>query len=116
VTQQSSTAFTVVGTGFKAGESVTATLYSDPVVLGTKLADSSGRVEFSWTMPAGIATGSHTVILKGAESGQISISLTYGGALSATGANPLTEPFLLAGFLALLLGSLSLSARSRRRD
>ncbi|MCL2317034.1 MAG: DUF11 domain-containing protein, partial [Actinomycetia bacterium] len=60
---------TVTGSGFLPGEDVTATMYSDPVVIGTKPADPSGNVTFTWTVPSSTPAGDHTVELVGADSG-----------------------------------------------
>ena len=40
---------TAVGTGFKPGESVTGVMTSEPIALGTKVADAQGTVTFTWT-------------------------------------------------------------------
>ncbi|WP_243229169.1 choice-of-anchor G family protein [Microbacterium sp. CIAB417] len=60
---------TAVGTGFQPGETVTGTMNSDPLALGTQVADSNGTVTFTWKIPAGTDLGTHSVTLSGAESG-----------------------------------------------
>lgn len=54
---------TVRGTGFESGESVTATMYSTPTVIGTFTADSFGAVEFPFTVPLSAEAGSHRIEL-----------------------------------------------------
>ncbi len=50
---------------FAAGASVTITLASDPVVLGTPVADASGVVTHQATIPAGTPSGDHTITATG---------------------------------------------------
>ncbi|MCL2317206.1 MAG: hypothetical protein FWC46_09015, partial [Actinomycetia bacterium] len=59
----------VTGSGFLPGESVTATMHSDPYAIGTQTADENGDVAFTWTVPSDTAPGDHTVELVGADSG-----------------------------------------------
>ena len=65
---------TAVGTGFKPGESVTGVMTSEPIALGTKVADAQGTVTFTWTIPSGTDLGTHAVTLTGATSGSVSAS------------------------------------------
>lgn len=51
------------GGGFAPGDVVTAVAHSEPVTIGTATADAGGRVSFSWAVPAGFATGDHTLEL-----------------------------------------------------
>ncbi len=53
----------IVGGGFAPGDLVTATAFSEPVVIGTATADAAGRVSFSWAVPASFAAGAHTLEL-----------------------------------------------------
>jgi hypothetical protein len=57
-------------TGFAAGETVTATVFSTPVVVGTYPATSAGTVSGSFTVP-NLAPGKHTLRLVGATSGVV---------------------------------------------
>jgi hypothetical protein len=67
---------TFTGSGYRLGEAVTATVFSEPVAVGTEAADASGSVAFSWTVPAGFAPGDHRVELSGARSGTASAGFT----------------------------------------
>lgn len=69
VVTESSDAFTITGTGFAAGEQVTATVYSAPVALGTALADTAGAVMFT-VAKDDLAPGWHHAVLMGATAGQ----------------------------------------------
>jgi len=62
--------FTFTGSGFGSGESVTATIHSTPISLGSQPATASGTVVFTWTAPSDFS-GNHQVVLAGA-SGQVS--------------------------------------------
>ncbi|WP_053385691.1 hypothetical protein [Leucobacter japonicus] len=52
---------TFSATGFAPGDAVTAVAHSEPVTIGTEIADADGAVSFAWTVPTGFATGEHTV-------------------------------------------------------
>ncbi len=54
---------TFTGAGFEPGTAVTATVHSDPVVLGTRTADANGAVSFAWTVPADFEATEHTIEL-----------------------------------------------------
>lgn len=51
--------------GFKAGASVEVWLFSDPVLLTTTTANSSGAVNTSVSIPAGTPVGSHRIEVRG---------------------------------------------------
>lgn len=56
--------------GFDAGETVAFFLHSDPVYLGTVVADGQGHARLLVTLPAGVPTGQHTAIATGGTSGR----------------------------------------------
>ncbi|MEO6885730.1 MAG: hypothetical protein ABI232_05495, partial [Jatrophihabitantaceae bacterium] len=68
---------TVTASGFSAGETVTAVLHSTPITLGTSKASSTGAVAYTFTVPATLATGSHTVVLTGTISGLSATSTAF---------------------------------------
>ena len=55
---------TATGSGFGSGETVTGTVFSNPVDLGTKNADSSCEVSFTFSVQ-NLSPGEHTVVLSG---------------------------------------------------
>ncbi|WP_448058868.1 invasin domain 3-containing protein [Cellulomonas hominis] len=57
------------GAGFAPGETVVVSMASDPVVLGTAVADGAGDVVFGFVVPA-VADGTHTVTMTGQVSGR----------------------------------------------
>ncbi len=61
---------TISASGFVSGESVDVTLFSDPVLLGTVVADSAGRVSMSATIPSDTPPGAHRIELVGRQSGK----------------------------------------------
>jgi len=58
----------VTGAGFQAGEAVRATLDGGQTVLGQLTADRRGAVSGSFSLPAGVALGAHSVTLTGGTS------------------------------------------------
>ena len=64
----------IVGYNFNPGEAVHAVVNSTPLDLGTKTADSQGRVVFNFTVPEGFELGTHTANLTGAVSGAKSVT------------------------------------------
>jgi len=82
---------TFTGTGFRLGEDVTATVHSDPIVVGAKAADASGSVSFSWTVPMDFPVGAHTVVLNGERSGTASSGFTIAASAVTPAAPAQTE-------------------------
>ncbi|MDR0366411.1 MAG: Ig-like domain-containing protein, partial [Bifidobacteriaceae bacterium] len=54
---------------FQPGETLTVVMYSEPLELGSHVADASGRVSISWLVPNSTPAGQHTVEVSGAVSG-----------------------------------------------
>ncbi|HWM04058.1 MAG TPA: hypothetical protein VNP92_17125 [Actinophytocola sp.] len=70
----SGTDITATAEGFEPGEAVTATVFSDPWVVGTKDADSSGRVSFTFSV-RDLEPGRHRLVLS-ADSGSVTVWFT----------------------------------------
>lgn len=109
---------TLVARGFVPGERVTFVLHSDPVVLGTAIADADGVATLTVALPAGVPAGAHTVVATGADSGRAAdVGVTLTGpsdGLAVTG----TDPAALGALVAALLvtgGALVAGARLQRR-
>lgn len=51
---------------FRPGSDVVVTLQSDPVTLGTAVANSTGVINATYNLPVGVVAGPHTVIATGA--------------------------------------------------
>jgi hypothetical protein len=58
-------AVTQTGSGFAASSVVQLVMHSDPVLLGVGIADATGSVTVSATIPADAAVGEHTLMLLG---------------------------------------------------
>ena len=56
--------------GFTAGEGVEVTLHSTPQTLSPATASSAGAITYPFTVPAGLAAGTHSVVFVGATSGR----------------------------------------------
>lgn len=121
----------VTASGFKPGSSVVITLESDPVNLGSYVADSAGRIATNIVVPADFPAGAHTLKLTGTDiAGSIlvlSTGITVGsriqvtttaapssGTLPQTGSS-FTEPALLVGGALVLGGAVAVVAARRRR-
>ncbi|RQP12848.1 MAG: hypothetical protein EAS51_01620 [Microbacteriaceae bacterium] len=99
---------TVQASGLLAGESYTVELHSDPVVLGTAVADGAGTIAATFRIPASIAPGRHTLVLlrNGVSVGTSPLTVAAQPTLAATGADAgpvgLAVTLLLSGAAALL--------------
>ncbi len=103
------------GTGFQPGETVNAVLRSEPVNLGVQIADANGSVTFTFTIPASIEAGAHSVTLSGLQSGSVSAEFSVATRLAVTGSSDQlgATGWATAG-LFVLGGALALAARRRR--
>ena len=112
---------TVTASGFDAGESVTATLHSAPVSLGTLAADGTGAVSLTFIVPADLEPGTHALELVGASSAR-TLSLTFEVVATAP-ASPQILPVTgtptgseaSVGLTLVVLGAGLLAAARRRR-
>lgn len=79
----------VTGTNFTPGEVVAFELHSDPIALGSLIADGDGRLNGSLRIPATVPAGSHTLVALGAESAiEASISLQVTAATGTGNGTP----------------------------
>ena len=61
-TVQAGGSIAVSGTGFAPDQEITFELHSDPIVLGTLTADAGGVLKGSFTIPASVPAGTHTLV------------------------------------------------------
>lgn len=107
---------------FQPGSTVTFTLFSAPVVLGTATANSSGVATLTTTIPAGTAAGTHTVEASGTGSTGaaltvvLSITVLAGGTGLAVTGSPSTAPMTQIAIGAIAAGGLLLLLANRRRS
>lgn len=111
---------TRVISGFKPNEKVTLVLHSDPINLGTFTADPNGVVTATFTLPAGLVVGDHTLVFDGNMGTHYEEVLTVEAAAAAvpassglayTGASIAMPLALGGGLLALGGGALMVSRR-----
>jgi LPXTG-motif cell wall-anchored protein len=107
---------------FQPGSTVTFTLFSDPVRLGTATAASNGVATLTAAIPATTAAGSHRVDATGTGATGSPLTVSTALVVSSNGAAPLpttgssnTLPLATAGVVALALGGLILLVARRRR-
>ncbi|MCL2803898.1 MAG: Ig-like domain-containing protein [Micrococcales bacterium] len=110
------------GINFQPGETVEAEMQSNPLKLGSKVADANGKVTWTFTIPQGTDLGTHSIVMTGPDSGTVSAQFQVidrpappAKALPFTG----TDVMKLAAvaLLALLAGWwLILAARRRRQQ
>ncbi|HEU4667516.1 MAG TPA: hypothetical protein VFS79_07625 [Arthrobacter sp.] len=102
---------------FVAGETVTGEIHSDPVVLAeTAVAKADGSVTYTFTVPAGLPAGTHTLVLKGAAGATYELAgLTVASSSNAPFladtnwlATATSTPASTAGLAAMVLGGLAL--------
>jgi hypothetical protein len=106
---------TAIGTGFTPGEVVTGVMSSEPLALGTQVADAQGTVTFTWAVPASTDLGTHTVTLSGTTSGSVAASFQVVASGLATTGGDLPNGWIALGALMLLFGlGTALVARSKR--
>ncbi|TQN38096.1 hypothetical protein FHU33_4781 [Blastococcus colisei] len=87
---------TVTGTGYAPGSTVTLLIYSEPQVLTTVVADSSGNFTATVTVPAGLAPGEHTLVASGYDTNGDQRFTTLAVTVSAAGTATVTGPKLAA--------------------
>jgi outer membrane biosynthesis protein TonB len=108
--------YTVTGRGFRPGETVSGTVYSDPFSIGSATADVQGDVTLTWTMPATAAAGQHRVVLTGQQSGAVAEKTFFHSAtLAGTGPAAATGLVAIGALVGLGLAALALLAARRRR-
>ncbi|MDR3359286.1 MAG: Ig-like domain-containing protein, partial [Bifidobacteriaceae bacterium] len=112
---------TAVGENFQPGEEVSAVMRSDPLKIGQAVADSDGRVEFTWTVAKTTALGPHEAELSGPLSGTVKAGFAVVDPV-AVPPLPITGASGALGLLGAALGLalagwwLLAAARRRRRE
>ncbi|WP_091947878.1 fibronectin type III domain-containing protein [Trujillonella endophytica] len=111
------------GDGFLPGSTVSLIVYSEPQVLTHTVADANGHFEVSVVVPAGLASGSHTLVASGVDLAgnarfvTLPITVTGGttgsGGLAYTGASVAVPA--IGGLAALAIGGGLVLAGKRRR-
>jgi hypothetical protein len=99
-------------------------LHSTPVDLGTVQADAHGVATFTFTVPAGLELGTHSVSMTGLTSGTLAeatFTVTVAAAATATSTEGLAYtgtdvlPLVAAGAGLLAAGAAAVTVANRRR-
>jgi hypothetical protein len=95
--------FTLTGTEWGAGEQLTVTFESVPVVLGTITTAADGTFSFTGRVPDAAGAGAHTIVITPAASTlpTVRFGVTVRAVLAATGADVGWPPVAALGLLAL---------------
>ncbi|WDH79683.1 metallophosphoesterase [Microbacterium esteraromaticum] len=115
---------TISASGLAAGEAATIELHSDPVVLATAVADASGELSATVTIPATTEPGTHEIVLVAASGESAGVEIVVvaadvaspgeSGDLAATGSS-LPVGLLLGGGVLLAVGGAVTFFALRRR-
>jgi len=97
---------TFTGTGFEPGTEVTATVYSEPMVLGTQTAAADGTVSFAWTVPADFEAAEHTIELTWGDGQSVSTTFQVQAATAGGGGTGSSTPSSVCIARAVTGGSL----------
>lgn len=98
----------LVAVGFQPGETVAFYLHSEPVYLGTAVADAFGVARLMATVPADVPAGAHTVIATGGTSGRWA-TLAVQLALPGSAAVPVSAPVAAAPVAVAAPGALAVT-------
>jgi hypothetical protein len=98
----------LVAVGFQPGETVAFYLHSEPVYLGTAVADAFGVARLMATVPADVPAGAHTVIATGGTTGRWAM-LAVELALPVSAAVPVAAPLAAAPVAVAAPGALAVT-------
>ena len=107
----------LAGSGFAANTTLTVTLYSTPVVLGTVVTNSDGAFATTFTVPKNIEAGVHRVVVTAANgvSVETTVTITAAGSAAALASTGVSNTVAwLGGALALLIAGLGAVVIRRR--
>ena len=88
---------TVRGAALEPGSSTMFTVHSDPIVLGTVVADAQGSFSEDLLLPAGLEEGDHSIVGQGTSNGgagvyRVTSFAVEGGKITRIGPRPATAP------------------------
>jgi len=86
----------LVAEGFQPGETVAFYLHSDPVFLGTAVADANGVARLMATVPGDVPTGAHTVYATGGTTGRWATLAVQLAVPAPTEVTPVSAPVAAA--------------------
>lgn len=104
--------------GLEPGTQVTATLFSDPIDMGTHTSNEAGEARFVMSIPKDLTPGTHTLVLESTDLSLLPVSIEFevaaASALAMTGAE--VGGLLTAGLGLVALGGAALALRVGRRS
>ncbi len=93
---QAGSSVTLSGDGYLPGSTVTVVVYSAPQVLGHTTADVNGHWELEVVLPAGLVSGSHTLVASGVDAAGdprfLTLPITVTGGAATPTATPTATP------------------------
>lgn len=104
---------TIAGTGFTPGEKVQVVVYSEPIVIGSFLADGGGRLSARFLIPAQLHPGSHSIEATGWISRHV-MNVNFTVVTAIVAATFPTEMWILVVLGVLLTCTISLAIYFRR--
>jgi hypothetical protein len=113
---------TAEGSGFRSGSSGSLVLFSDPKVLGSGTANSSGVIRITATIPADTTAGTHRLELQGVDGAgaarvlSATITVSPGGTLPRTGSSMPLRAVAFVGTFTIGAGVVVLAVRKMRAD
>jgi hypothetical protein len=102
----------LVAEGFEPGETVAFYLHSDPVFLGTAVADANGIARLMATVPADVPSGSHTVYATGGTTGRWAVLPVELAVAAPAVSAPVVTPVQAAAPAATRAGELAVTGSS----
>jgi hypothetical protein len=110
------------GPGYRPGSNASGVLFSDPVVLGSAVADSSGVVRLAVTIPANTTSGTHRIELQGVDGAgaarvlSANITVSRSGTLPRTGSSTPLRAVAFVGTFTIAGGLAVVAMRRMRAD
>lgn len=101
------------GSGLAPGTPVTTTIYSEPVVLGTLIADEDGKINGTLSVPADVPAGRHTLVISALSADgeyierHIPVSVVFPTPWWVWGALSLSGALLLGAVVLALIGTVA---------
>ena len=102
--------------GFAPSSEVVTAIHSDPVLVGRSTATGSGTLAISYSVPASVPDGNHTVVLSGEAPGGKSVTFALAVVVGEdTGSAPWLTLLIAGPIVLAVLTALFLPAVTRRR-
>lgn len=100
--------------GFSAKSDVEVRLYSDPILLGRSQVDDRGTLAASYSIPDGVESGNHRIVLAG-ESNDESVTFALAITIGETGEGVGIAEWILVPLLVAIVAAMVIPVALRRR-